>query len=90
MVDKESDSYFFVQLPAHQLTWLESLDGHRRGVVPDSLPHLSELAMAEFLEELEAVPVNLPLVPRVVTQVRRDRLLDLDRRLTFKYELTKF
>ena len=71
-------------------TWLQSLDGDWRGVVPDSLPDLPELTVAELLHELEAVPVNLPLVPRVVTQVRRDRLLDLDRRLTFKYELTKF
>ena len=61
------------------LTWLQSLDGHWRGVVPDSLPHLSELTVAELLHELEAVPVDLPLVPGVVAQVRRDGLLDLNR-----------
>ena len=61
------------------LTWLESLNGHGRGVVPDSLPHLPELTVAELLEELEAVPVDLPLVPRVVTQVRRHGLLDLNK-----------
>ena len=33
--------------------------------------------MTQFLDELEAVPVDLPLVPRVVTQVGRHGLLDL-------------
>ena len=62
-----------------QLTWLQSLDGHRRGVVPDSLPDLPELTVAELLHELEAVPVDLPLVPGVVAQVGRDGLLDLSK-----------
>ena len=59
------------------LTWLESLDGDGCGVVPDALPHLPELAVPQLLDELEAVAVNLPLVPRVVRQVRRHGLLDL-------------
>ena len=58
-------------------TCLQGLNCNWGGVVPKALPHLSELAMAEFLEELEAVPVNLPLVPRVVTQVRRGGFLHL-------------
>ena len=65
--------------PPLWFTWLESLDGHRRGVVPDSLPDLPELTVAELLEELEAVPVDLPLVPGVVAQVGRDRLLNLNK-----------
>ena len=60
-------------------TWLQSLDGHWRCVVPDSLPDLPELTVAELLHELEAVPVDLPLVPGVVAQVGRDGLLDLSK-----------
>ena len=60
-------------------TWLQSLDCDWRGVVPDSLPDLPELTVAELLHELEAVPVDLPLVPRVVAQVGRDRLLNLNK-----------
>ena len=62
-------------------TWLEGLDGDRSGVVPDSLPDLTELAVSELLDELEAVSVNLPLVPRVVAQVCRHGLLNLKRKI---------
>ena len=62
-------------------TWLEGLDGDRGGVVPDSLPDLPELSVSELLDELEAVPVNLPLVPRVVAQVCRHWLLNLERKI---------
>ena len=65
----------------HLLTWLECLDGDRCRVVPDSLPDLPELAVSELLDELEAVPVNLPLVPRVVAQVCRNWLLNLERKI---------
>ena len=68
-----------IRIKAPLLTWLQSLDGHWRGVVPDSLPDLPELAVSELLHELEAVPVDLPLVPRVVAQVGRDRLLNLNK-----------
>ena len=70
-------------------TWLQSLDGDWRGVVPDSLPDLPELTVAELLHELEAVPVNLPLVPGVVAQVRSDWLLNLtdNSRLTLRDSL---
>ena len=61
----------------HLFTWLECLDGDRCCVVPDSLPDLPELAVSELLDELEAVPVDLPLVPRVVAQVCRHWLLNL-------------
>merc|ERR1719219_1597013 len=46
-------------------------------VVPQSLPHLSELAVAQLPDELEAAALDLPLVPRVVTQVGRGGFLHL-------------
>lgn len=63
------------------VTWLECLDGDRSGVVPDSLPDLPKLAVSELLDELEAVPVDFPLVPRVVAQVCRHWLLNLNRKM---------
>ena len=39
-----------------------SLDGHGRCVVPLSLPNLSELAMTQFPDGLQARPLNLPLI----------------------------
>ena len=67
-------------------TCFECFDGNRCCVVPQPLPHLPELAVPKLLDELEAVAVNLPLVPRVVRQVRRHGLLDLQQ----KYVLNKY
>ena len=47
---------------------LEGLDGDRCGIVPQALPDLTELALAELPHELEAGFVDLPLVPGTVTQ----------------------
>ena len=63
------------------LTCLQGLDGDRGGVVPKSLPHFSKLAVAKLSHELEAGPLDLPLVPRVVGQVGSHRLLEVDARL---------
>ena len=62
-------------------TCLQGLNCNWGGVVPKALPHLSELAMAKFPHELEAGPLDLPLVPRVVGQVGRNGLLQVDARL---------
>ena len=47
------------------------------GVVPESLPHFTELPVAEFTDELEARSVNLPLVASRVGQVGGHWLLHL-------------
>lgn len=47
---------------------LEGLDRYRGGVVPQTLPDLAELALAEFPQEFQRRTVDLPLVPRTVTQ----------------------
>ena len=60
-----------------QLTGFESFDGDGRGVVPEALPNLAELAVTQLPDELEAGAVDLPVVPRVVAQPVRGRLLDL-------------
>lgn len=62
-----------------RLTGLESFDGDRRGVVPESLPHLAELSVAKLAHKLEWRAVDLPLVTSVVGQTRRDWLLNLCR-----------
>ena len=62
------------------ITRLERLDGHWRGVVPEPLPDLSELAVAQLAHELEAGPLDLPLVPRRVGEALRIRLVDLERK----------
>ena len=59
-------------------TCLECLDGYGGGIVPESLPHLAELSVAQLPHKLEAGALYLPLVPRVVTQVRGRRLLNLE------------
>jgi hypothetical protein len=69
------------------LTGLESLDGNRGGVVPEPLPDLPELSVAELADKLEAGPLNLPLVPRVVRQVRRHWLLNLNSVSSFYFIL---
>ena len=58
-------------------TCFERLDGDRRGVVPQSLPDLSELSVSEAALELEAAPLDLPLVARVVREVGRRRFVNL-------------
>ena len=60
-------------------TCLECFDGDGRCVVPQSLPNLPKLAVTELPDELQAGPVDLPVVPRVVRQSIRGRLLDLRR-----------
>ena len=61
------------------LTCFERLDGDRGGVVPQSLPDLSELPVAETSLELEAAPLDLPLIPSIVREVSRRRFVDLRR-----------
>ena len=60
------------------LTWFECFDSHRRGRVPQSLPYLSKLSVAQFPCELEARPLDLPLVAGRVREVGSGRLVDLD------------
>jgi hypothetical protein len=43
--------------------------------------------VAELADKLEAGPLNLPLVPRVVRQVCRHRLLNLNRISSFYFIL---
>ncbi len=62
------------------LTWLQRLDCDGRGVVPQSLPHLAELAVAELAQELQARPLDLPLVARQVREALRVRLANLEER----------
>jgi hypothetical protein len=69
------------------LTGLESLDGNRSGVVPEPLPDLPELSVPELADKLEAGPLYLPLVPRVVRQVCRHRLLNLNSVSSFYFIL---
>ena len=59
------------------LTRLECLDGYRCRVVPDAFPDLSELSVAQLPDEFEAIPVDLPLVPGVVGQIRGHRFVNL-------------
>ena len=61
------------------LTGFESFDGDGRCVVPTALPDLAELAVAQLSNELEAGALNLPLVPGLVREVRRNRFVDLKR-----------
>ena len=70
-------------------TCFEGFDGNRRGIVPESLPDLPELSVSELADKLETGALNLPLVPRVVGQVRRHRLLNLDtRKVSFRIAIT--
>ena len=64
-------------------TWFQGLDGHRCCVVPYALPDLPELAVAQLSDELEAVPIDLPLVASVVRQVGSDWLVHLNSRKNF-------
>ena len=57
---------------------LECLNGDRCGVVPQPLPHFPELSVSQLPHKLEAGALYLPLVPRVVTQVRCRGLLNLE------------
>lgn len=56
---------------------LEGLDRHWRGVVPQTLPHLTELAVTQFAHELQGGPVDFPLISGAVGQALRHWLLDL-------------
>ena len=60
-------------------TCLECFDGDRCCVVPQSLPDLPKLAVPELPDELQAGPVDLPVVPSVVRQPVRGWLLNLGR-----------
>lgn len=57
---------------------LEGLDGDAGRVVPESLPDLAELALAELADELEGGLVDLPLVPGAMAQALGHRFLHLD------------
>merc|ERR1719500_995579 len=58
-------------------TCFQSLDGYRGGIIPQSFPHLSKLAVTKLSDKLKTSPVYLPLVPCVVAQVRGHGLLNL-------------
>ena len=58
-------------------TCLECFDGDGRCVVPQSLPNLPKLAVTELPDELQAGPVDFPVVAGVVRQTVRGWLLDL-------------
>ena len=60
-------------------TCLEGFDGDGSRVVPQSLPDLPKLAVAKLPDELQAGPVDLPVVPGVVRQTVCGRLLNLRR-----------
>ena len=70
-------------------TCLKSLDSYRGSVVPQSLPDLPKLSVSQLADKLEAGPLYLPLVTRVVAQVCRHWLLNLGRFLKFKITLKK-
>lgn len=56
---------------------LQRLDGHRRRVVPQTLPDIAKLARAEFLDEAQRVSVDFPLVTCAMRQAVGHRLLNL-------------
>ena len=60
-------------------TCLECFDGDGCGVVPQSFPDLPKLSVAKLPDELQAGPVDLPVVPSVVREAVRGRLLNLRR-----------
>lgn len=50
-----------------QLTHLQCFDRDGGRVVPEAFPYFAELSRTQLPNELERVPVDLPLVPRAVT-----------------------
>ena len=66
-----------IKILSYIFTWFECLDSHWSRVIPDALPDLSELAVAELSDELQAVAVDLPLVSGVVGQVGGHRFVNL-------------
>jgi hypothetical protein len=67
---------------------LETLDCHRCGVVPESFPDFSELAVTQLADELQARPVDLPLIASRVRQVSGHWFFNLQKKLNlFKKKL---
>lgn len=68
-------------VPSAQLglwpTGFQGLDGHRGGVVPQTLPDFAKLARAQLPQQLDGAALDLPLVHCVVGQAGRLRSLHL-------------
>ena len=62
------------------LTWFERLDGDWGGVVPETLPDLAELPVAQLADEFEARAFDLPLVTGRVGQALRRGLVNLKKK----------
>jgi len=62
-----------------ELTWLQRLDGNRRRVVPQALPHLAKLPMSQLAHKLQGTSFDLPLVSCAMRQATGHRLLNLHR-----------
>lgn len=60
-------------------TRFEGLHGYCSGVVPEAFMNLSKLPSAQFLQQFDRRPVNLPVVGSVVGQTMGLRRLHLTR-----------
>lgn len=70
-------------------TWLERFDCYRRRIVPQTFPHFPELAVAELPDELQAGPLDFPLVSGRVRQVGCCGFIDLQKGKIKSHDLSR-